>query len=76
MKKIITLPDVVAVKNFVKAAGESDDIVLVAKVGYTYQVDGSSFLGMMSLMGAPIVVECAGASDNLLSLMEIYTIAC
>lgn len=76
MKRVITLPDIEAVKNFVHAAGEMDTIVLVSKAGYTYTIDGASLLGMMTLMGAKILVETAHVSEKLKSLIENYAVVC
>lgn len=76
MKRVITLPDIEAVKNFVHAAGEMDTIVLVSKAGYTYTIDGASLLGMMTLMGAKILVETAHVSEKLKGLIEDYAVVC
>lgn len=75
MKRVITLPDMEAVKDFVHAAGEMDSIVLVSKAGYTYTIDGASLLGMMTLMGAKILVETVNVSDRLKNLLDNYAVA-
>lgn len=76
MKKMIVLPDKEAVQNFVNAVSCYEGSVLVTKVGYTYEVDGSSFLGMMSLMGCRILVEYGSTSEEIRGIIDRYTIAC
>lgn len=74
MKKMITLPDLDAIRHFVKASEEMDDIVLVSKEGYSFQFDGASIISMMTLMGAKILVECASASDKFAKILNTYEV--
>lgn len=47
MSKIIKLPNLEAVKEFVKNAEELGESVLVSKVGFKYQIDGASIMCFM-----------------------------
>ena len=60
MSEIIKLPNLEAVQEFVKNAEATGENVIVSKVGFKYQVDGASFLGMMAVMGEIIKVDCMG----------------
>lgn len=75
MEKVINLPNVDAITEFVNKARETGDTVLVSKEGYNYQIDGASILGMMAVIGANIRVKCLGNSESFTKLFERYAIA-
>lgn len=75
MERIINLPSVDAINEFVKSAGESSEMVLVSKEGYKFQIDGASLLGMMTLLGENIIVKCMGSADGLAGIFARYSVA-
>ena len=75
MEKLINLPTIDAITEFVHGADESGDTVLVSKDGFRVQIDGSSLLGMMSVIGSDIRVKCLGTSERLRSIIDRYSIA-
>lgn len=75
MSKIIKLPNLEAVKEFVKNAEELGESVLVSKVGFKYQIDGASIMGMMAVMGEKIKVDYMGKSGKFLEILKKYNIS-
>lgn len=75
MSEIIKLPNLEAVQEFVKNAEATGENVLVSKVGFKYQVDGASFLGMMAVMGEIIKVECMGESARFNEVLKKYCVS-
>ena len=59
-------------KNFVRESEGCDDTVLVSKEGFNYQIDGSSLLGMMQVIGANLIVKYYGHSNHFLNMLERY----
>ena len=51
MSKTIKLPNHEAVQEFVKNAEATGDSVIVSKEGFKYQIDGTSIMGMLTVMG-------------------------
>jgi len=74
MKRIIQLPDIDSVKEFVQTASEMDQDVIVTKEGFGVYVDGASLLGMISLIGAKIMVESSKNSERLLRVIDRYQV--
>lgn len=75
MSKIIKLPNLEAVKEFVKNAEELGESVLVSKVGFKYQIDGASIMGMIAVMGEKIKVDYMGESRKFLEILKKYNIS-
>ena len=75
MSKIIKLPNLEAIKEFVKNADELGESVLVSKVGFKYQIDGASIMGMMAVMGEKIKVDYMGESVKFLEILKKYNIS-
>ncbi|MGN0248209.1 MAG: hypothetical protein ACI4C0_02830 [Lachnospiraceae bacterium] len=75
MSKIIKLPNLEAVKEFVKNAEELGESVLVSKVGFKYQIDGASIMGMIAVMGEKIKVDYMGESGKFLEILKKYNIS-
>lgn len=75
MSKIIKLPNLEAVKEFVKNAEELGESVLVSKVGFKYQIDGASILGMMAIMGEKIKVDYMGESGKFQEILKKYKVS-
>lgn len=71
-KSVIVLASVDDVKEFVGCVEALDFPVMVSKEGYTYQVDGGSIIGMMSLMGTRIVLDYNGESEELTSVINKF----
>lgn len=74
MEKIINLPTVEAVMEFVKKTEETGETVLVSKEGFNYQIDGASFIGMMNIIGANIIVRYAMNSRKYNKMLEHYQV--
>lgn len=74
METTIKLPDIEAVQNFVKAASETNCDVLVSKEGYKYMIDGTSILGMLTVVGSRIIVKCMTATASFKNLVERYNV--
>ena len=72
MKKTICLPNMQAVKSFVEAASEMDEVVLVSPKGFNHLFDGASILGMVSLMGNQICVDFSNPSDRFINIINNY----
>ena len=75
MSKIIKLPNLEAIKEFVKNAEELGESVLVSKVGFKYQIDGASIMGMIAVMGEKIKVDYMGESGKFLEILKKYNIS-
>lgn len=75
MSKIIKLPNLEAVKEFVKNAEELGESVLVSKVGFKYQIDGASIMGMIAVMGEKIKVDYMDESGKFLEILKKYNIS-
>lgn len=74
MKQLIMLPDIESVNCFVHNSELCEEAVLVSKEGYKFEIDGSSIIGMMSLIGSKLMVNYNGKSKNLLSIIEKYRV--
>lgn len=74
MEKMINLPNMDAIHEFVQHARETGDMVLVTKDGFKVQLDGASVLGMMSVIGQNIRVKCFGNADPLRHIFEQYRV--
>ncbi len=74
MKRYIRLPDVEAVKEFVRTVDMSKSDVLVSKAGYSYQIDGSSIIGMMVFAGEVVLAETGDCTEEMLKVIDKYTI--
>lgn len=72
MNEIIKLPNVEAVQDFVKNAEETGESVIVSKIGFKYQIDGASIVGMMSVIGEKIKVECMCESMKFNEMLKKY----
>jgi len=72
MENLILLPDVEAVRAFVHESDASNETVLVSKEGYNLIIDGSSILGMMSVIGSKLKVRYYGESLGMRGLLEQY----
>ena len=72
MKKTICLPNMHAVKSFVEAASEMDEVVLVSPKGFNHLFDGASILGMVSLMVNQICVDFSNSSDRFINIINNY----
>ena len=72
MEKKIYLPNFEAVKHFVRESEASHDTVIVTKEGFKYQIDGASLLGMMNVIGAKLIVNYYGHSNQFLRVLEQY----
>lgn len=72
MNEIIKLPNVEAVQDFVKNAEETGESVIVSKIGFKYQIDGASIVGMMSVIGEKIKVECMCESMKFKEMLKKY----
>lgn len=75
MSEIIKLPNLEAVQEFVKNAEATGENVIVSKVGFKYQVDGSSIMGMMAVMGEIIKVDCVGESAGFNEVLKKYCVS-
>ena len=72
MNEIIMLPNLEAGQDFVKNAEEIGESVIVSKVGFKYQIDGGSIMGMMAVMGEIIKVECMCESLKFEKMLKKY----
>jgi hypothetical protein len=75
MNKIIKLPDIEAVQEFVNVAEATGESILVSKDGFKYQVDGASIMGMFSVMGERLKVEYMSDSNRLTEMLEKYCVS-
>jgi hypothetical protein len=75
MHKIIKLPDVEAVQEFVNVAEATGESILVSKDGFKYQVDGASIMGMFSVMGERLKVEYMSDSHRLHEMLDKYCVS-
>lgn len=74
MNIIIKLPDLEAVQEFVKNAEATGDSILVSKEGFGYQVDGTSIIGMLAVMGERIKVNYISDSIRFKEMLKKYYI--
>lgn len=74
MNIIIKLPDLEAVQEFVKNAEATGDSILVSKEGFGYQVDGTSIMGMLAVMGERIKVNYISDSIRFKEMLKKYYI--
>ena len=75
MNEIIKLPNLEAVQDFVKNAEATGESVLVSKVGFKYQIDGASIIGMFAVMGEKIKVEYMSESMNFKEMLKKYYVS-
>lgn len=75
MNEIIKLPNLEAVQDFVKNAEATGESVLVSKVGFKYQIDGASIIGMLAVMGEKIKVEYMSESMNFKEMLKKYYVS-
>jgi hypothetical protein len=75
MNKIIKLPDVESVQEFVNVAEATGESILVSKEGFKYQVDGASIMGMIAVMGERLKVEYRSESHRLNEMLEKYCVS-
>ena len=54
---------------------ELGESVLVSKVGFKYQIDGASIMGMIAVMGEKIKVDYMGESGKFLEILKKYNIS-
>lgn len=72
MEKKIILPNIEAVKKFVKESEGLDEQVLVSKEGFNFQIDGASILGMMNVIGERLNIRFGIGSPNFLRLLDQF----
>lgn len=75
MNEIIELPNLEAVQDFVKNAEATGESVLVSKVGFKYQIDGASIMGMLAVMGEKIKVEYMSESMKFKEMLKKYYVS-
>lgn len=75
MNKIIRLPNLAAVQEFVKNAEATGEGVLVSKEGFKYQIDGASIMGMIAVMGERLRVDYMSESMRFKEMLEKYCIS-
>lgn len=74
MSEIIKLPNLEAVQEFVKSAETTGESVLVSKEGFKYQIDGTSIMGMICVMGERLKVEYMSESMRFKEMLKKYCI--
>ena len=74
MDETIKLPNLEAVQEFVKNAEATGESVLVSKEGFGYQVDGTSIMGMLAVMGERIKVNYISDSIRFKEMLKKYYI--
>lgn len=72
MEKKIILPNIEAVKKFVRESEGLNEQVIVSKEGFNFQIDGASILGMMNVIGERLNVHFGIGSANFLRLLEQF----
>lgn len=73
-KRVFVLSSTEEVKEFVGCVERLDFPVMISREGYTFQVDGSSIIGVMSLIGTRVVIDYDGESEELNSLIDKFCI--
>ena len=74
MDETIKLPNLEAVQEFVKNAEATGESVLVSKEGFKYQIDGTSIMGMICVMGERLKVEYMSESMRFKEMLKKYCI--
>ena len=74
MNETIKLPNLEAVQEFVKNAEATGESVLVSKEGFKYQIDGTSIVGMIAVMGEKLKVECISESKRFQETLKKYCV--
>lgn len=72
MEKKIILPNIEAVKKFVRESEGLNEQVIVSKEGFNFQIDGASILGMMNVIGERLNVHFGIGNPNFLRLLEQF----
>ena len=72
MEKKIILPNIEAVKKFVRESEGLNEQVIVSKEGFNFQIDGASILGMMNVIGERLNVHFGIGNANFLRLLEQF----
>ena len=75
MNEIIKLPNLEAVQEFVQNAEETGQSVLVSKEGFKNQIDGTSIVGMVGVVGERINVEYITESGRFKEMIKKYKIS-
>ena len=75
MNEIIKLPNLEAVQEFVKNAEATGESVLVSKEGFKYQIDGTSIIGMIYVMGERLKVEYRSESMRFKEMLKKYYVS-
>lgn len=75
MSKTIKLPNLEAVQEFVKNAEATGESVIVSKEGFKYQIDGTSIMGMLTIMGEKLKVDYMCESMKFKKMLEKYCIS-
>lgn len=75
MNEIIKLPNLEAVQEFVQNAEETGQSVLVSKEGFKNQIDGTSIVGMVGVVGERINVEYITESVRFKEMIKKYKIS-
>ena len=75
MNETIKLPNLEAVQEFVKNAEATGESVLVSKEGFKYQIDGTSIMSMIYVIGARIKVEHMSESMRFKQMLAKYHVS-
>lgn len=69
------MPNLEAVQEFVQNAEETGQSVLVSKEGFKNQIDGTSIVGMVGVVGERINVEYITESVRFKEMIKKYKIS-
>ena len=75
MNETIKLPNLEAVQEFVKNAEATGESVLVSKEGFKYQIDGTSIMSMIDVIGERIKVEHMSESMRFKQMLAKYHVS-
>ena len=75
MNKTIKLPNLEAVQEFVKNTEVTGESVLVSKEGFKYQIDGTSIMSMIYVIGERIKVEHMSESMRFKQMLAKYHVS-
>ena len=75
MNETIKLPNLEAVQEFVKNAEATGDSILVSKDGFKYQIDGTSIMSMIYVIGERIKVEHMSESMRFKQMLAKYHVS-